>query len=56
MNFFGWLDRMGYPHWMIIFGCVLLVIGFFGFAFQKNKNIGTRRSATSAEGSDGSGF
>jgi hypothetical protein len=44
MNFFGWFDRMGYPHWMIVFGCLLLVIGFFGFAFQKNKNVGARRS------------
>ena len=27
---------MQYPHWLMIAGAVLVVVGFIGFAFQKN--------------------
>jgi hypothetical protein len=27
---------MQYPHWLMVAGGVLVVIGFIGFAFQKN--------------------
>jgi hypothetical protein len=29
---------MGYPHWLIVAGAVLVALGFIGFAFHKNKN------------------
>jgi hypothetical protein len=47
MSFFSWFDMMGFPHWMMVFGCVLSLIGFVGFAFKKNQYIGTRRSLSS---------
>jgi hypothetical protein len=31
-------DTMQYPHWMMAAGAVLVVLGFIGFAFHKNKN------------------
>jgi hypothetical protein len=27
---------MEYPHWLMVAGAVLVVIGFIGFAFHKN--------------------
>ncbi len=27
-----------YPHWMMIAGAVLVVLGFIGFAFHRNRN------------------
>ena len=27
---------MQYPHWLMVAGAVLVVIGFIGFAFRKN--------------------
>jgi hypothetical protein len=27
---------MQYPHWLMVAGAVLVVVGFIGFAFQKN--------------------
>jgi hypothetical protein len=27
---------MQYPHWLMVAGAVLAVVGFIGFAFQKN--------------------
>jgi hypothetical protein len=27
---------MQYPHWMMVAGAVLVVVGFVGFAFRKN--------------------
>jgi hypothetical protein len=27
---------MQYPHWLMVAGAVLVLIGFIGFAFQKN--------------------
>ncbi len=32
------LSAMEYPHWLMIAGAALVVVGFIGFAFHKNKN------------------
>jgi hypothetical protein len=29
---------MQYPHWLMVTGAVLVVLGFIGFAFRQNKN------------------
>lgn len=29
---------MQYPHWFMVVGAVLVVLGFIGFAFSQNKN------------------
>ena len=29
---------MQYPHWLMVAGAILVVIGFIGFAFRKNRN------------------
>ena len=29
---------MGYPHWLIVAGAVLLVLGFIGLAFRQRKD------------------
>ena len=34
---FDIFSAMQYPHWMMIGGGVLVVLGFLGFAFRKNK-------------------
>jgi hypothetical protein len=30
------LPAMQYPHWLMVAGAVLVVIGFIGFAFHQN--------------------
>ena len=30
------LSGMQYPHWLMVAGALLVVIGFIGFAFRKN--------------------
>jgi hypothetical protein len=32
------LSAMEYPHWLMVAGAVLVVLGFIGFIFHKNKN------------------
>jgi hypothetical protein len=32
------LSAMEYPHWFMVAGAVLVLLGFIGFAFHKNKN------------------
>jgi hypothetical protein len=35
------LSAFEYPHWLMVAGAILVVLGFLGFAFsQKNKNRG----------------
>jgi hypothetical protein len=34
---------MGYPHWLIVAGAILLALGFIGFALHKNKNPDTAK-------------
>jgi hypothetical protein len=31
------LSAMEYPHWLIVAGAVLVVIGFFGLAFRRHE-------------------
>jgi hypothetical protein len=33
-----WLFAMNYAHWMMVIGVALLMIGFVGYAFGKNRN------------------
>jgi hypothetical protein len=37
MNLFDVLSGIQYPHWMMIGGGVLVVLGFLGFAIRQNK-------------------
>jgi hypothetical protein len=32
------LSAMQYPHWFIVAGAVLVVLGFIGLAFRQNRN------------------
>jgi hypothetical protein len=32
------LSAMEYPHWLMVAGAVLVVLGFVGFAFRQNRN------------------
>jgi hypothetical protein len=32
------LSTMEYPHWLMVAGAVLVVLGFIGFAFRQNRN------------------
>jgi hypothetical protein len=32
------LSAMEYPHWLMVAGTVLVVLGFIGFAFRQNRN------------------
>ena len=31
-------ETMQYPHWLMVAGAVLVVLGFIGFAFRQNRN------------------
>ena len=33
------LSAVEFPHWLLIAGAVLVVLGFFGFAFSQDKNL-----------------
>jgi hypothetical protein len=37
MNLSALFSGMQYPHWMMIAGGVLVLIGFLGFALRQNK-------------------
>ena len=32
--------RLGIPHWMMMAGAILVVLGLIGFAFNQNRNVG----------------
>ena len=32
------LSAMQFPHWLMVTGAVLVVLGFIGFAFRQNRN------------------
>jgi hypothetical protein len=51
MNLFVFVDGMGYAHWMMIAGGILVVLGFIGFAFRQNHQ--TRASFESGEDKGG---
>jgi hypothetical protein len=33
------LSAMQYPHWLMVAGAVLVVLGFIGFAFRQNGTV-----------------
>ena len=33
------ISEMEYPHWLMVAGAVLVVLGFIGFAFSKNIDV-----------------
>jgi hypothetical protein len=43
------LSAMEYPHWLLVAGAVLVVLGFIGFAFSKNINVEPDAGMTAAE-------
>jgi hypothetical protein len=34
-----WLSEMEYPHWLMVAGAVLVVVGFVGLGFSLNRNL-----------------
>jgi hypothetical protein len=40
------LSAMQYPHWLMVAVAVLVVLGFIGFAFSKNRNLKPDHEAT----------
>ena len=34
------LAELQYPHWLMVAGVLLVMVGFVGFAFRKNKEGG----------------
>jgi hypothetical protein len=38
VNLFGWLSELEYPHWLMVAGVVLVMLGFIGFVFRQNRN------------------
>jgi len=52
------LSAMQYPHWLIVTGPVLVVLGFIGLAFRQNRNGPAdepSRAETKAKGNDRAG-
>ena len=41
--------QMEYPHWLIVAGAVLVVIGFIGLAFRRNTDVETNHGPTEME-------
>jgi hypothetical protein len=41
--------ELQYPHWLMVAGGALVVVGFIGFAFQKNKEPANEPRLTSTE-------
>ena len=40
------LSAMEYPHWLMVAGAVLVVLGFIGFAFSQNRTVEPDYEAT----------
>ncbi len=34
-----WLSEMEHPHWLMVAGAVLVVVGFVGLGFSPNRNL-----------------
>jgi hypothetical protein len=43
------LSGMQYPHWLMVTGAVLVVLGFIGFAFRQNGNVEPDHEPTEME-------
>jgi hypothetical protein len=37
------LTAMQYPHWLMVAGAVLVLLGFIGFAFGRNRDAADER-------------
>jgi hypothetical protein len=48
------LSGMQYPHWLMVAGAVLVVLGFVGFAFRQNRNVepGDKPTQTETNGKE----
>ena len=44
------LSTMEYPHWLMVAGAVLAVLGFIGFAFRQNRTVEPDHEPTEAKG------
>ena len=40
---------MQFPHWLMVVGGVLVVLGFFGLAFRQNRNSAVNESSWTRE-------
>ena len=40
------LSALQYPHWLMVAGAVLVLLGFIGFAFSRNRNVEPDREPT----------
>jgi energy-converting hydrogenase Eha subunit E len=47
------LSAMQYPYWLMIAGAALVVIGFIGFAFSRNRNGPVRKPIRAQEKTSG---
>jgi hypothetical protein len=41
---------MEYPHWLMVAGSALVVLGFIGFAFRQNRNVEPDHEPTEPKG------
>jgi hypothetical protein len=46
------LSTMEYPHWLMVAGAVLVVLGFVGFAFRQNGPLSLIMSLRRRRGND----
>ena len=42
-------EAMQYPHWLMVAGAALVVLGFIGFAFRQNRNGAVHEASRSQE-------
>ena len=47
------LSAMEYPHWLIVAGSVLVMLGFLGFVFCQNRNVEPDHDATEMKAKNG---
>src|ERR1700738_1868075 len=46
------LSAMEYPHWLMVAGTVLVVLGFIGFAFRQTRTVEPDHEPTENEGEE----
>jgi hypothetical protein len=46
-------ETMEYPHWLMVAGAVLVVLGFIGFAFRQNRNGPVHKASRTQEKANG---
>jgi hypothetical protein len=44
------LSEMEYPHWLMVAGVALVVLGSIGFAFRQNRNVEPDHEPKEAKG------